>query len=333
MGGYCMENKIRWGILAPGTIANQFVKGLKHLEDADVVAVGSRSLERAKVFADKYDIKKAYGSYEELVNDPDVDVIYVATPHPAHKKCALLCLKAGKAVLCEKPVTVNYSQAKEVIDYARKSKIFFMEAMWTRFLPVTLKVKELLSQGVIGDIRILKADFGFRTDWNPEGRLLNPELGGGALLDVGIYLCSYASMIYGVQPTEIKSIAHIGTTGVDEQFSMLFGYKEGKMAQLTGAVRTKTTEDVWIFGTEGYIHLPDFWHGKSLELCVEGKEIEHYEIPYEATGYNYEASEVMNCLRTGKLESETMPLNESLDIMNTMDTIRKQWGLKYPFEK
>jgi dihydrodiol dehydrogenase / D-xylose 1-dehydrogenase (NADP) len=328
-----MKTKIKWGILGPGTIANQFAKGLKHLEDAEIVAVGSRSLERAKEFATQYDIKNAYGSYEALVNDPEVDVIYIATPHPAHKEYALLCLKAGKAVICEKPFTVNYSEAKEVIDYARKSKLFIMEAMWTRFLPAIVKLRELISKGTIGDINIVKADFGFRSDLNPEGRLFNLELGGGALLDVGIYTASFASMLFGAQPTEIKSVAHIGTTGVDEEISMLFGYNEGKMALLTGAIRTTTSQDAWIYGTEGYIHIPEFWHGKNIEVCIQGQEPKQYEIPFESTGYNYEATEVMNCLRAGKLESEVMSLNETLEIMKTMDTVRNQIGIKFPFEK
>lgn len=218
-----MKKEIRWGILAPGSIAHKFVRGLELLEDAKVVAVGSRSIGRAETFAQQYGIAKAYGSYEELASDPDIDIVYVATPHSAHKECALLCLKAGKAVLCEKPFTVNTKEAEEVIQYARESKLFLMEAMWIRYLPVIIKVREWLYKGVIGEVKMLKADFGFRIEWNPEGRLLNPALAGGALLDAGIYPVSFASMVFGKQPVEIKSMSYIGTTGVDEQFTTLFG--------------------------------------------------------------------------------------------------------------
>jgi dihydrodiol dehydrogenase / D-xylose 1-dehydrogenase (NADP) len=319
-----MRDVIRWGILAPGKISHKFIKGLSVLKDAQVAAVGSRSMERAADFAKQYNIPKAYGSYEELVNDPDIDIVYVATPHPSHKDCTLLCLKAGKAVLCEKPFTVNTAEAEEVIKYAREKKLFLMEAMWTRYKPTTVKAREWLSQGAIGEVRMLKADFGFRGEWNPEGRLLNPELGGGALLDVGIYPVSFASMIFGT-PVKISSMAHIGETGVDEQFSVLLGYEGGKIACLNGAVRTDLVNDVWIFGTEGSIHLPNFIWAKSAILSVKGKEPVVYEPEIEGNGYNYEAEEAMRCLREGKLESEIMPLDETISIMKTMDRIREEW--------
>jgi dihydrodiol dehydrogenase / D-xylose 1-dehydrogenase (NADP) len=324
-----MSSVIRWGILAPGRIAHKFVKGLLALEDAQAYAVGSRTLEKAQEFADQYGIPKAYGSYQELAEDPDVDIIYVATPHPAHKESVLLCLKAGKAVLCEKPFTMDANEAEELVKAARESKLFLMEAMWTRFLPAIVKVREWLSQGLIGDIRMVKADFGFRIGWDPENRLLNKKLGGGALLDAGIYPVSFASMVYGTQPAEIRSLSHIGETGVDEQFSLLFGYPEGKLAALSGAVRTKLINDAWIMGTEGYIHVPEFLFARSASLLVNGKEKETYEPEFIATGYNYEAAEAMRCLREGRTESSVMPLDETVGIMRTLDTVRAQWGLEY----
>ena len=256
-----------------------------------------------------------------------------ATPHPFHKECVLLCLNAGKAVICEKPFTVNAKETEELIACARKKKIFLTEAMWTRYLPATVKVKEWISNGTIGDIKMVKVDFGFRCEWNPSNRLLNLKSGGGALLDVGVYTISYASMILGgIYPSKIVSMPNIGETGVDENFSAILGYEGGKSAVLTGAVRTNTAQDAWILGTKGRIHIPAFWHAKCATLYLDGKDAEVFELPYESTGYNYEAAEAMRCLREGKLESDIMPLDESLSIMKIMDSMREQWGLKYPFE-
>jgi predicted dehydrogenase len=266
------------------------------------------------------------------VNDPDVDVVYVATPHPFHREHSILFLKAGKAVLCEKPLAINAQEVEEIIRCARETKKFLMEAMWTRFIPVMAKVREWLAEGAIGEARMLTADFGFRSGWDPEGRLLNPKLAGGALLDVGVYTVAMASMVFGRQPSRIASMAHIGETGIDEQSAMLLGYDAGQLAILSCAVRTNTPQEARIIGTEGAIHIPDFWHATSATLNVSGKDTAQIEIPFDGNGYNYEAAEVMCCLRAGKLESDIMPLDESLDIMATMDKIRAQCGLRYPME-
>jgi predicted dehydrogenase len=219
-----------------------------------------------------------------------------------------------------------------LIKTAGASKLFLMEAMWMRYLPAIVKVKELLAQGVIGEIRIVKADFGNRIPWEPAGRLLNPELGGGALLDVGIYPVSFASMVLGASPTKITGVAYLGETGVDEQFSAVLGYEAGRIATLSGAVRTSLPNDARIIGTDGYIRIPDFWRASGLELCRNGK-MEKFEIPFRSTGYIHEAEEAMYCLREGLTESSIMPLDESLKIMKILDALRKQWGLKYPSEK
>jgi dihydrodiol dehydrogenase / D-xylose 1-dehydrogenase (NADP) len=328
-----MNKVIKWGILGLGGIAHSFVKGLKSLPDAKIAAVGSRSKDRAEAFAKEYDIPKAYGSYQELANDPDVDIIYVATLHPDHRECTLLCLKAGKAVICEKPFTVNAKETEELIRVAREQKVFLAEAMWTRHLPMNAKIRELIASGIIGEVKMVEADFGFRCGWNPESRILNPQLGGGALLDVGVYTISYASMIFGgIEPTRIVSMSNIGETGVDEECSAVLGYEGGKMAVVTAAVRTTTPHEAWILGTKGRIHVPHFWHADSATLYSDDNKEERIELPYESTGYNYEAADAMRCLREGKLESDIMPLDESLRIMKTMDAIRAQWGLKYPFE-
>ncbi len=327
-----MPKKIRWGILGPGGIAHKFATGLKAVPDAEISAVGSRDLQRANTFADTFDIPQRHGSYIELVNDPEVDVIYVATPHPFHKECAMLCLEAGKAVLCEKPLTVDAEQAEELIAYARERKQFLMEAMWTRFLPVIVKVREWLAEGAIGEPRLLTADHGSRKTLSLEileGRLFNPKLGGGGLLDVGVYTVALAYMVFGA-PSKITSLAHIGATNVDEQASILLGYDAGQIANLFCAIRTETSKEARIIGTEGSIHIPEFWQATSATLNQVGKDPVHIERPFIANGFENQAIEVINCIRKGKLESRIIPLDESLSIIKTMDTVREQWGLAYP---
>ncbi len=323
--------KVRWGILGPGSIAHDFARGLEVVPEAELIAVGSRSYERAEVFAEEFNIKKRYGSYEELVKDSEIDVIYVATPHPFHKENSILCMEAGKAVLCEKPFAMNASEVEEMISCARKNNVFLMEAMWTRFLPVINKVKEWLADGKIGEVKMLNADFGIRVDLNPEHRLFDLELGGGALLDTGIYPLSFASMIFGENPTEVQAISQFGETNVDEQSAMLLGYDQGQIAQLFCAIRTNSLRVAQIIGAEGSIQIPNFWMASSAILTTPDKQ-ENIKIPLRATGYNYEAQEVIRCLQEGKLESDVMPLDESLNIMKTMDKIRKQVQLKYPME-
>jgi len=322
----------KWGIMGTGWIAEKFAADLKQVKQAELTAIGSRTSESAQKFAAEHDIPQVYGSYQELVDDPDVDVIYVATPHPFHKENVLISLRAGKAVLCEKPFTVHSTELVELIQYARENKLFLMEAMWTRFLPPIQKVRQWLKEGQIGEVQLLKADFGFRTEWDPNNRLLNPKLGGGALLDAGIYPISFASMVMGYKPDKINSTAHIGSTGVDEQFSVLLSYPNGKTASLNGAVRLNLNNEAYIYGTEGSIHIPNFLMAKTASLFRDNQVIETYTDDRKTDGYAFEAEEVSRCIQEGVTESPIMPLDESLGIMNIMDEIRKQWGLRYPFE-
>ncbi len=327
-----MADKLRWGIIGAGGIARKFAGGLEAVEGAELVAIGSRSQEKADKFGDELSIPHRHASYEDLVGDAEVDAVYVATPHPMHRPNSILCLEAGKAVLCEKPFTVNAREAEEVVAVARDKGVFIMEAMWTRFVPPIVRVREILAEGVIGEVRMVMADFGFRCGWNPEGRLLNPELAGGSLLDVGIYPVSLASMILGA-PAKVTGFAHIGETGVDEQAGMVFGYEGGRIAVLATAVQTQTPHAGWILGTEGRICLHHaWWKGSPITLHAKGKEPEEIEVPITGNGYNYEAEEVARCLDAGKLESDVMPLAETVSIMKTMDELRAQWGLKYPME-
>jgi predicted dehydrogenase len=327
-----MTKKIRWGILGTGRIAGEFAQGLSVLADAELVAVGSRTQEAANLFADKFNVARRHASYEALANDAEVEVIYISTPHSLHAENTLLCLQAGKAVLCEKPFAINAAQTQQMVDLARQKKLFLMEAMWTRFLPVLVKVRELLAQGAIGQVRMLAADFGFRTDFNPQGRLFNPDLGGGALLDVGIYPVALASMVLGA-PNRITGLAHLGQTGVDEESAFILGYPQGQLAVLYTAVRTSTPQEATLMGDKGQlrIHSP-WWKPTKLTLAVAGQPEQVFDLPFSGNGYNYEAEEVGRCLRAGKLESDLIPLNETLSMMQTLDELRRQWGLKYPME-
>ena len=327
-----MTEPIRWGILGTGNIAHQFARGLADTPDATLVAVGSRSIDTANTFADEFDVERRHPTYEELADDDGVDAVYVSTPHPFHRDNSILLLEHGKAVICEKPFTINAGDAKAVIDVARQRDVFLMEAMWTRYLPAVVRARELIAEGAIGDVRLVQADFGFRAGINPEGRLFNLALGGGALLDVGIYVISMASMILGPRPSRVASTTQIGETGVDEQSAFLLQYPGGELAVLSCAVRTGTAVEARVFGTEGSIllHGPFF---KCGALTVKrGGEEEHIDLPLEGNGYNYEAAEVGRCLRVGLKESDVMPLDETLALMELMDSIRAQWGLSYPME-
>jgi dihydrodiol dehydrogenase / D-xylose 1-dehydrogenase (NADP) len=327
-----MADKIRWGILGTGGIAHKFATGLQAVPEAELVAVGSRTQAAADEFGNTFGVPRRHASYEALANDPEVDVIYVSTPHTLHKDNTLLCLHAGKAVLCEKPFAVNAGEAAEMISLARQKGLFLMEAMWTRYLPAVIKTRQLIAEGVLGEIRMVMADFGFRADFDPQQRLFNPDLGGGALLDAGIYPVSFAAMIFG-SPTQVMSLAQLGQTGVDEQSAYLLGHAEGKLALLASAVSTDLPSEAIVMGTKGRIRLHSpIYCPRSLTLSLPNQADEVIEPPMIGNGYNYEAVEVMNCLRAGKLESEIMPLDETLAIMKTMDQIRAPWGLKYPTE-
>lgn len=326
-----MGHRVRWGILGPGSIARKFATGLKSVDGAELAAVASRTKGSAEAFAAEFGVPRAHVGYENLAADPQVDVIYVATPHPMHADNAILCLNAGKAVLCEKPLTMNAAQAQQIIAAARATKVFCMEAMWTRFVPSTRRLQKLLADGAIGEVRMVMADFGYRSNYDPKSRQLAPALGGGGLLDVGCYPISLASMILG-NPTSITGLADIGRTGVDEQSAAVLGYDDGRLAVIACAVLTETPGEASILGTKGRIRLEKgWWHGSRMVLTRGGKT-EVIDEPSTGNGFNYEAEEVARCLAAGKTESQLMPLDESLQIMRTMDSLRAQWSLKYPME-
>lgn len=327
-----MIEPIRWGILGTGWIASEFAQGLKQLPDAELIAVGSRTHKSAQRFAEQHAVPHQHASYQALASDPDVDVIYVATPNPLHKEHAVLCLESGKPVLCEKPFALNARQAEEVIRAARESKLFLMEAMWSRCFPLMARLRQLLADGAIGDVQMLVADLCIRFDFDPADRRYSLDLGGGALLDLGVYLVSFASMIMG-SPAEITTLAHLGKTGVDEQAGIVLRYDQGQVGTLYTSIRVDSPVEAILMGTKGQIRLHPWWIRPSkLTLSLAGEETTTVEMPFEGNGYQFEAAEVMACLRANKLESDLMPLDETLAIMQTLDAIRAQWGLTYPTE-
>ena len=326
-----MTKTIKWGIIGLGSISRKFATGLKSAADAELYAVASRSQEKADAFGDEFGATKKYGSYEALANDPDVDAVYIGTPHPMHKPNTLLCLNAGKHVLCEKPFAVNSSEVKEMIALAREKNLFLMDAVWTRYFPVMIKLRELLAEKAIGDVMLVQSDFGFRTGTiDADKRAYNLDLAGGALLDVGIYPIQLASMVYGKQPTDIVSQVTIGSTGVDELSVTVFKYDEYEMATITTAIRMNTPHETRIMGSKGMILIPDWWHPTEMTVKIQGEDPQTYTYALDGNGYNYEAEEVGRCIREGLTESDVMPLDETLAIVDTMDRIREQWGLRYP---
>ena len=327
-----MKEIIRWGILGTGNIANSFATGVAPMPDAQLAAVGSRSQASADACGDRFNIPRSHPTYADLANDPDVDVIYIATPHTLHLENTLLCLDAGKAVLCEKPFTINAAQARQAIERAQQRNLFLMEAVWMRYMPLMVKIRQMLAEGVIGQVRVVSADFGFVSEAAPESRVFDPALGGVGLLDVGVYPISLAQMILGT-PTKVTGVAQLAPTGIDEQSAFVFGYAGGEMAVLHNSLRTRTPQEAILMGTEGWIriHTP-WWIPQIMTLEKPGQEAEIIEVGYEPNGYNYEAAEVHRCLRAGEVQSEIMPWHETLAVMETMDALRAQWGVKYPME-
>ena len=322
--------KIRWGIISTGHISGRFAEALQILPEAELSGVASRTIEKATEFAEKYEITKAYGTYQELADDPNIDVVYIGTPHTFHLENSIMCMRKGKSVLCEKALTINASEAKEMVRVAREENVFLMEAMLPRHVPLIKKILKWVNDGKIGEPRMVKASRCARGEFDDSARQLNPKLGGGSLLDVGVYVISFASMIFGKEPKEVVGLSHIGEIGSDEQGVAILKYDKGEIADLSFALRTNAVDEAYILGTGGYIKIHDlFAVPTKASLVVDGKEIEVLEEPIIGNALNYEAEEVMRCLKAGLKESPFMTLDESIQIMEIMDKIRKPWNLVY----
>jgi|CZKW01.1.fsa_nt_gi predicted dehydrogenase len=325
------DRPVRWGIIATGGIAHAFARDLALLPDAEIAAVGSRSQASADAFTSEFGVARSYPSYADLAADPEIDAVYVATPHPGHRDAAMLAIEQGKAVLVEKPFTMNAADAQELIDTARARGTFLMEAMWTRFLPHIGRVREILAAGTLGDIVLVTAEHGQWFASDPDFRLFNPALGGGALLDLGIYPVSFASLVLGA-PKRITAVSDPAFTGVDGQTSVILQYDGRAHAVLTTTLWSRTANTAVINGTEARLELAGWFYQPTTLRVIsrDGSEIERYEDRQQGTGLRHEAAEVGRCLRAGLTESPLLPLDETLSIMEAMDEIRSQIGLSYP---
>tara|TARA_R110002049_G_scaffold9962_2_gene49686 strand:+ start:70256 stop:71260 length:1005 start_codon:yes stop_codon:yes gene_type:complete len=323
-----MNKKTNWGIIGLGKIANKFAQDLQISNSSNLYGVASRSIEKAKAFSDTYKSTTHYDSYEALADDSEVDIIYVATPHVFHFEITMMCLKKGKAVVCEKPMGLNSEEVKTMIDEAKSRHLFLMEGIWTRFIPATNKLVELLDQKAIGDILFIRADFGFKAKVDPKSRLYNKNLGGGSLLDIGIYPIYLSLLTLGL-PTDIKVMARITETGVDSYCSMLFNYENVAKAILESTIEADTPTEAYIYGSHGTIKLYSrFHHTEKIGLIKNGEET-IFDIKYTGNGYFHEIEHINECLQNGVMESPKLPFIISMDLITLIDRVKNDIGLKY----
>jgi predicted dehydrogenase len=323
-----MSQPYRWGILGLGGIAHKFASDLKQVEGAILNAVASRSLEKAKAFAADFKAEKAYGSYIDLAKDPEVDIIYVATPHVFHFEHALLGLQHHKAVLCEKPIAVNAAQLSRMISEAKRKNMFLMEGLWTNFMPHLQKVYDLTQQEIYGKCLKIEADFSFKAEFDTQSRLFNKNLGGGALLDIGIYPVYLALKLLGL-PQNIKATAQFSKTGVDVSNTIQFHYSGGAVAHLSSSFAKTTPSKAKVYFEKATVELgPRFHETDQLTITTKAGE-EHLDFHYSPNGYQFEIEHVHDCLEQGLTQSPEMSLEASLELLQTLDTIREQIGLRY----
>jgi predicted dehydrogenase len=321
---------VRWGILGTGMIARLFAEDLALVPDAELAAAGSRSADRADDFADTFGAPAAHGSYEALVTDERVDIVYIATPHSRHRDDTLLAIDAGKAVLCEKAFAVNAREAREMVDAARTAGTFLMEAMWTRFHPTITTVRRMIRDGMLGPVRTMMADISTIRPTDPDDRLFARDLAGGTLLDLGVYPVALAFDLFGT-PDAVTSSAQMGPTDVDEQCAAIFSYDNGLQVVWQASFRADAGRGLTLAGPDGRLRNDrDWWKGTPFTwIPVEGDRQTVGEMP-DGNGYQFEIAHVGNCLRDGRTESPVMPLDESVAIMDTLDALRADWGLIYP---
>lgn len=327
-----MSRHYNWGIIGTGLISNLFTEDLNLLSNARIQGVGSRSPETAKSFADKWNIPKAYSNYSDLFSDESIDIVYIGTPHNFHFQNTLDALNAGKHVLCEKPMTINANQARELVRCARNNNLFLMDAMWTRFQPWYSQVRTILNDGVLGDILHLKADLSFKFDVGSEHRIFNRDLAGGSLLDLGVYPIAFTSAFLG-KPVEIQTSCHLHETGVDDQVQMIFKYAKGVTADLGCSSLYFTKNNATLHGAKGYLEIHGMFHRPDkITIYPNNRPSQEIETPYTGNAYHYEAQAVMDMLDKGELEHPLMPLDETIEIIETMDLIRSRAGITYPDE-
>ena len=327
------DSAFRWGIIGPGRIAHRFAEAMDVVEGSVVAAVASSAIERAQAFADQHKIETVYNDYSKLASDSSIDAIYIATPHRFHAEQAIICLDNKKSVLCEKPLTVSFSEAQRLVDSAQRNQCFLMEALWTRFLPIYQQVKEWLKNEEIGQVLHLSSSFGFRFPYDLKDRIYNEALAGGILLDGCVYNLSMTQWILKeLTPSAVQATGYIGETGVDESLMVNLNYSHGRTSQLMGSIKSTLENAFTIYGTEGSIRVaPMFWDTTSAQLKNHRGELVVTK-PFDKNGFEYQIREVKACVEKGSIESVVMPHQETLETMKIMDNIRQQIGLKYSFE-
>jgi predicted dehydrogenase len=326
-----VSDVINWGILGAGSIAGALVGGIREA-GGRVAAVGSRDAVRAETFAERFEIPDSYGSYEELLADSEIDAVYVATTNELHHRNTLDAIAAGKAVLCEKPFALNSHQAEEMAAAARSAGVFVMEAMWMRFIPATVALLDMVERGDLGEIRAVAADFCFRADAGPTHRLVDPALGGGALLDLGVYPISLAMLVLG-EPVTISAQASIGASGVDEQVTASLAFPGGAVASIYASFLADSPTEAHVVGTEARAWVRSRFHNsEQLDVVSPGGSVRSYAYPKNGSGYRFEVSEVQRCLIADETESPMRTLEDSLTVMRVLDAIRAQVGVRYPGE-
>lgn len=318
------------GILGTGSIAERMSATINKMNNAHLYAVASRTAEKAKSFSERYHIENYYATYEELVKDKNIDLVYIATPHSRHYEDCMMCLENGKNVLCEKAFTANAKQAEKVFEYAKSHNVFVSEAIWTRFMPMRFVLNDIIKTGVIGEISSLTANIGYNL-LNKE-RVQKPELAGGALLDIGIYTINFALMTFGNDIAEIKSTCIKNKYGVDIIDNILITFNDNKTALLHNNTTANTDKLGVIYGTNGRIEFNNINNCESIKVILNNGEIQNYETPPQISGYEYEVEASLNAIKAGKIETDFMPHYETLHVMKIMDNLRNEWGIKYPFE-
>jgi len=323
---------MRIGILGAGGIAASTAPTMAALPHVECYAVASRSLEKSEAFAQKFGFRKAYGSYREMLEDPNVDLVYVATPHSHHYEHMMLCLEMGKPVLCEKAFTMNAKQAKAVMDFAREKKLFVAEAIWPRYMPSRKMIGDLIASGIIGKPNTLTANLSYVIHQVP--RIYELALAGGALLDIGVYGLNFALMHFGTDIERIESSVRMTETGVDGMETITIFYKDGRMAVLTHSIYARSDRKGIIHGDKGYLVVENINNPQSVSVFdMEDKLVAHYDVPQQISGYEYEFMECAQALEEGWMESKSMPLADTVFVMEVMDSLRKQWGMVYPQER
>jgi len=319
-----MNKTYKWGILGAARIADKFADGLKILPNAERYIVAARSLERAEAFKEKHGFSKAFGSYEEMLADPELDVVYIATTNNLHFEHTMMCLEAGKAVLCEKPFASNLSQVEQMVNKAREKNVFLMEALWSRFIPSMIQFKSQVENGAIGRPLLLQCNFGFISPFDPYNRIYNPELGGGSIPDIGIYPIFTAMYLFG-KPENIEVMSVPAPTATDWTSSILFKHKKKEISMLTSSFEMILDNEARVYGEGGYLKLHNMFHIPT-RLTLHANDGRETEIPVDlnGNGYNYEAAEVMDCLDKGLIESPGLPHDFSIDMMQVLDEVSRK---------